>query len=634
MTREEKIAIITEVLDLDSENIGKIAEKSDAQLDYVLAPIDKCVYLEACAGSGKTEVLGIKAAYEIQKWESCKSGIAVLSFTNEATMTITDRIMRFHHNTIPANHFVGTFSSFIQGYITQRFGYNIYGSPEDGKDMSFRIISLDINQYNNRWLENYKVCMPFYPAMKSVYAHQIIYKVSAGDWIIGEGEMAYSLKERYESDDFQNKLDKYRKDKQLPWLYEFDYICSKIAECKKKLWKDRFASFEDMNYIARKCLENKKICNIIARRYPVIMIDECQDLSTMELSILSQLISAGTTVHYIGDLHQAIYSFKDAIPDSFMKHLNSHGFITMSLEENYRSTQAIVEISKKLGNIERPLRGMACSICEGSDCLYLEYDNDESEAVTRFKEILCVHSISIEKSIVLVRSHSLRERLCGEQRINLKTHPIINAIQLWLLSNPDNRKQALELLALQLQKWIGYQGIINNYYYSEEICPNCITWRLFLHDILEDLCSNTEICNLNVSNYGNWYSKNKENIKSIINKHLKTLGITIDPTIRTPYGTKDKTIEQICKHDGEIRIETIHSAKGSTYDAVLVLSTKNANGRTGYWQKWLESEDETGRIGYVASTRPRFLLCWGVSRLTEEQRSQIEELGFVKDEPS
>ena len=62
---------------------------------------------------------------------------------------------------------------------------------------------------------------------------------------------------------------------------------------------------------------------------------------------------------------------------------------------------------------------------------------------------------------------------------------------------------------------------------------------------------------------------------------------------------------------------------------MLVLSTKDARGKTGYWQKWLECGDETGRIGYVASTRPRFLLCWGVSKLTEEQRTIIEKIGFV-----
>lgn len=50
----------------------RIEDKTDEQLSYILAPIDKCIYLEACAGSGKTEVLGKKAAYEISQWQSKK----------------------------------------------------------------------------------------------------------------------------------------------------------------------------------------------------------------------------------------------------------------------------------------------------------------------------------------------------------------------------------------------------------------------------------------------------------------------------------------------------------------------------------------------------------------------------------
>lgn len=70
----------------------RIREKTDEQLDYVLSSNNKCTYLEACAGSGKTEALGMKAAYEIRNWEDDKIGIAVLTFTNEAAATIIDRV--------------------------------------------------------------------------------------------------------------------------------------------------------------------------------------------------------------------------------------------------------------------------------------------------------------------------------------------------------------------------------------------------------------------------------------------------------------------------------------------------------------------------------------------------------------
>ena len=61
----------------------RISEKTEEQLEYVLSSIQENVFLKACAGSGKTEVVGLKTAYEIKKWKECNSGIAVLSFTND-----------------------------------------------------------------------------------------------------------------------------------------------------------------------------------------------------------------------------------------------------------------------------------------------------------------------------------------------------------------------------------------------------------------------------------------------------------------------------------------------------------------------------------------------------------------------
>ena len=150
MSREEKLCMVAKTLcgidDINNciymkgetcQKVGRIKEKTDDQLDYILSSIDTNTYLEACAGSGKTEVLGIKAAYEICRWTSRDSGIAVLSFTNDAADTILDRVMTFYRKPLPSNHFVGTFSSFVHGYIAQKFGYKYYHSREGEKTNLF-----------------------------------------------------------------------------------------------------------------------------------------------------------------------------------------------------------------------------------------------------------------------------------------------------------------------------------------------------------------------------------------------------------------------------------------------------------------------------------------------------------------
>ena len=612
MTKDEKIKKLIDTLSTSKiftqQAKERIEEKTDEQLGYILSPIDRCIYLEACAGSGKTEVLGIKAAYEICKWQSKKNGIAVLTFTNEATATIADRVSSFYGKPISSNHFIGTFSSFVHGYIAQRFGYKFYHIPEDRADKSFRVVDSDISPYSNQWLENYQ--LDFYLPQQTIYASQLNYRVSSNNWyVVQKKDTAKPLTEFYEGNPKQ--------------------LIKKANACKSKFLNDGFATFEDMNLIARKCLRDETICHCIVKKFPVILIDECQDLSASELSILSLLIRAGVIVHYIGDLHQAIYSFKDSCPEQFLEHLATHRFETWSLSQNFRSTPKIVELSRKIGRIKYPISGSGESKCGDYDCCYVEY-NDERNAIEAFIDVLNRFDISTQNAVVLVRTQSAKQKLSGGFSIDYSKHRIINAIQLWQQNNPEAQQTALSLLAIQLQKWMGFHGNSNNYYYSDEVCSDSVSWRLLLRDILIQLCADPMIVTMNELTYGSWYSRNKERVVSIIAHYLSNIGQTLPKmVIRTPNGTAKQKINQVkWTQKEQLRVETIHSVKGDTFDAVLLLSSPDARGKTGFWENWLKPNEESGRIGYVASTRPRYLLCWGVGSLTSVQRQTLKELGF------
>ncbi len=156
-----------------------------------------------------------------------------------------------------------------------------------------------------------------------------------------------------------------------------------------------------------------------------------------------------------------------------------------------------------------------------------------------------------------------------------------------------------------------------------------------LRDILNDFSMDSSIGDYDGVSYSQWYSKNKKHVVEIINSHtLPTLGKSLDTTasfIRAPRGTAALKVAIITFEEKEkSRVETIHAVKGAAFDAVLLLSAPDARGKTGYWENWLKPEDEASRIGYVACTRPRFLLCWGVHCLTDSQREIIERIGFAK----
>lgn len=76
----------------EGHNCCRISEKTEEQLEYILSDVKNNTFLRACAGSGKTEVVGMKAAYEIKQWTEMNKGIAVLSFTNDAVEVIKNRV--------------------------------------------------------------------------------------------------------------------------------------------------------------------------------------------------------------------------------------------------------------------------------------------------------------------------------------------------------------------------------------------------------------------------------------------------------------------------------------------------------------------------------------------------------------
>ena len=612
----------------------KIEEKMEDQLDYILSPHTQCTYLQACAGSGKTEVLGLKAAYEICKWDKKRSGIAVLTFTNEAANTIVERIKLFYLNSIPTNHYIGTFDSFVHGYIAQNFGYSVCNVDSSKQDTSFHIIEKSTQPYNNNWLNNYKLNFPNPLRRANIYSNQIFYRLSDGKWCFSLGkDSTVTVDEYYNSSEIQKLITSIRQRKRNSHLFKQSFLIKMVIQAKEELWENGYATFEDMNIIALRCLKKDDIAKHIAKKFPLIMVDECQDLSATDIEVLKLLKHAGSTVHYIGDLNQAIYSFKDAHPHILEQHIADEAFGTMHLRDNFRSCQKIVDFACDLKDISSDITGHASEKCSENSAIYFEYKN-VNDALTTFENILQHYGIPKDKSIVLTRASSLKAKLSLGSSTDYKKHKIINAVQLWGIYSPDARKEALSLLGLQIQQWLGSTGRRDNYYCPKEY-DNIHRWRLTLRNILNELMSFKTINSFNRT-YGEWYNAVRHDVLTIVNNQIKLSfpSQAFDFTsisYRTPNGTKSTAIELLSvTNDTGLHVDTIHSVKGCSYDATLLVSSPNKSGKTGYWEQWIDSKDEATRFAYVASTRPKYLLAWAVSQLTEERRRKIESIGLVK----
>ena len=77
---------------------------------------------------------------------------------------------------------------------------------------------------------------------------------------------------------------------------------------KKKFRERGFFVYEDIEYLVDYLLKtHSNIASLIAKRFPFIIIDECQDLSYVQLSILNELHRYCTQLLLVGDLNQALW---------------------------------------------------------------------------------------------------------------------------------------------------------------------------------------------------------------------------------------------------------------------------------------------------------------------------------------
>ena len=106
-------------------------------------------------------------------------------------------------------------------------------------------------------------------------------------------------------------VDVARRKLQLDVWQEKDLLNTKAA-----FWKDGFATHQDIELICAQLLDKpNQVADRLSGRFPYIVVDECQDLSSGQLRMLESLRRRGSRVHLVGDLNQAIYSFRKVDPE-------------------------------------------------------------------------------------------------------------------------------------------------------------------------------------------------------------------------------------------------------------------------------------------------------------------------------
>ena len=145
----------------------------------------------------------------------------------------------------------------------------------------------------------------------------------------------------------------------------------------------RQIDFEDVLLAAAGMVEAEpRVAQQVREQYRFFVVDEYQDVSPLQHDLLELWLGDRSDLCVVGDASQTIYSFAGASPDYLLGFGAEHeDAVVIRLEQNYRSTPAIVETANRLMR-DRPgaLTLHAVTEARGVAPSVTAYDSDAAEA--------------------------------------------------------------------------------------------------------------------------------------------------------------------------------------------------------------------------------------------------------------
>lgn len=604
--------ISSNILRLGSSwDCSEIARLTLEQLEFINHRLAIPCHLTACPGSGKTEVVGIKTVYELAQWNEAYSGIAVLTFTRSAADAINKRIISYGGAMASRHpHFVGTFDSWLHGYIFQPFGHRFTKYAGDAGDRRIRVVDDDSNA---GFLHSFQASI--------AQNHIPILPTSFFFDVQGAPQTTDSTMESV----IVNPSNK-----------------AALKGCKARFWKAGFATYQDAEFISYHILAAfDDISSRIARRFPVLIIDECQDLSPAQLMLLEKLVEKGVTVHMVGDLNQSIYEFRKVDPaliSQFGERCKMRGRV---LSSNFRSCQPIVDVSCKIIQTDVEVRGNGAARVN-SPCVLYEYGKlEDADLAGRFRQVIDTLRLGAPQCAILARGKSTLSKITPQSDTRMSVVELFaGALNSFygLSGKTDDIKDALE----QAGRAVSYLAFDGKGNYQCYRCPDAVksavVWRRYLWSFLQRAHGLFPFeSNGSPDTWSVWASK----LKAFLAQEWSSLPseatawTDVQGRIKAPSGSAATLVrETIRQRSGlsRIRATTIHDAKGETLDAVMLVSSPDKRSKGGHFEHWLDptpGNEEHRRFAYVACSRPRHLLVIATKTLSAAQRAKMVALGLV-----
>ena len=316
----------------------------------------------AGAGSGKTRVLTYKIAYLLQQGVKPWS-IMALTFTNKAAREMKERIGKLVGQELAQHLYMGTFHSIFSRILraeAQHIGFTNNFTIYDESDSRSLIKTI----------------------VKEMGLDEKVYKPASVHSRISMAKNNLMSAENYARD-----KELYQADQRAKMPRVGDIFITYVQRCQQANAMD----FDDLLTLTFKLFqEHEDIRKKYADRFDFLLVDEYQDTNHAQMRIVMQLCKEKERVCAVGDDSQSIYSFRGANIDNILSFQSRFKEAKLfKLEQNYRSTQSIVEAANSLikHNSNQIPKNVYSKNDKGESLIYKPAYSDKEEALIVCREI-------------------------------------------------------------------------------------------------------------------------------------------------------------------------------------------------------------------------------------------------------
>jgi DNA helicase-2/ATP-dependent DNA helicase PcrA len=346
------------------------------QARAVEAP-DGPVLVLAGPGSGKTRVLTHRVAYLVEVRKVWPRQILAVTFTNKAAREMRERLDKILGPTRAGELTLGTFHAICARWLRR-------DAPEIGLSRDFVIFDEDDQQQLIK------------RALTELNIDDKKYKPSAVLNAISNAKNELITPEIYQ-----------------PPTYWHEMVRRIYPRYQELLRQSNALDFDDLLLEVVRLFDEKP--DILARyqdRYQHVLVDEFQDTNTVQYALISRLSAKSHNIFCVGDEDQSIYKWRGADFRNIQRFREHNpGLTQIVLEENYRSTQTILDAARGVidKNKQRTRKNLFTQRSGGTAISVYEAYNQDDEAqyvVDTIRQLIKKEQFNLSDFAVFYRTNA------------------------------------------------------------------------------------------------------------------------------------------------------------------------------------------------------------------------------------